>query len=162
MPFSTFSLSAIKFFIFPASLWCVSLFYSLIHSSHSLKSPSRSLSSASPPLHHQSLPVSQALGQEINDGREALAESDFLLSKLHWLGRAVFSLLVVQRWQRESVRYHWTNCVYYTNTHRKTAPVLQWIKNHLQITEMKAINIQHGCWTVKPQDPMRTLILLYK
>lgn len=57
------------------------------------------------------MPVSQALGQEINDGREALAVSDFLLSKLNCLSWAVFS--VWWQWQLELVSYHClVMCIY--------------------------------------------------
>lgn len=104
--FSTFSLLCNRVFhLTSLALNCLPLF-SLIHFSHSLQSILSALSSTSPPLHHQSLPVSQSLGQEINDGREALAVSDFLLSKLNCLSRAVFSPWTWYRWQLKLLCYH--------------------------------------------------------
>lgn len=85
-------LSVIEFFIFLVLLSSALLFYSLIHFSHSLQSLHSPLSSTSPPLHHQSPPASQVLGQEINDGGESLAVSYFLLSEPNRCSQAVFSV----------------------------------------------------------------------
>lgn len=64
-------------------------------------------------------PCESALGQEINDGREALAVSDFLLSKLNCLSRDVFYLWMWSWCQVELLCYHWIECVYYTKGEKK-------------------------------------------